>query len=182
MYAPIGAEVVEEYHDRDGNVKGYDRRKMQDAKVRLAHCGDAFGQWLESQQRREYRDYDFCVDPAQADPEKYNICCGKFLFEHMEAPYDLDVDELARIQPILQHYNTVFCDGNLQIATYLWNWFALPLQRKGLKMEVAVVIQVQPHVTLQIYIALQAGPCRSEAHQGAEITPMPASMALSRSR
>ena len=143
MNAPNGVEIVEEYRTPEGNVESYARRKHADVRLRLAHSGDVYEQWLRSQDRREYRDYDFCVNPAREDPKKYNTFFGKFPFEHVEPPFDLKEEELERIRPILEHYDTNFCGGSPELSAYLWNWFALPLQHRGLKTEVAVVIQVR---------------------------------------
>lgn len=142
--APNAVEVVEELYTRDGRVKEFVRRKPGDAKHRLAYSSAMYRRWFDSQDRREYRDYDFCVDPTKANPVKYNTFCGKFPFEHVEAPFDLDDRELERIRPILRHYNTIFCGDDPELSAYMWNWFALPLQQRGLKTEVAVVIQVRP--------------------------------------
>ena len=143
MNAPNGVEIVEEYRTPEGNVETFARRKHTDVRLRLAHSGDVYEQWLRSQGRREYRDYDFCVDPAKEDPKKYNTFFGKFPFEHVEAPFELSDAELERIRPILKHYDTSFCNSDPELSAYLWNWFALPLQHRGLKTEVAVVIQVR---------------------------------------
>ena len=61
------------------------------------------------------------MDPAKADPRKYNMFAGKFPFEHIQPPYDLDEAELALTEPILAHYEKVFGAGDPVGLKYLWD-------------------------------------------------------------
>ena len=94
---------------------------------RLAPAAGAWDLWFHSVDRRSRSDYEFCVDPERACPDKYNIFSGKLPFQHLEPPYDLSAAELERIQPILRHYDRHWCGDDPEIVAYPWNWFALPL-------------------------------------------------------
>ena len=84
VIAPNAVEVVEENYTRHDRVKKYVWRKPADAKHRLAHSSAMYKRWFQSQDRRKFRDYNFCVDPTKADSNKYNTFCGPFSFEHVE--------------------------------------------------------------------------------------------------
>ena len=80
--------------------------------------------WKSHERRRCCDAYDFCVDRALEDWKKYNLFKGKFPFEHLEPPYDLGVEELARIRPIVDHYHVRFCEADAELSGYLWDWLA----------------------------------------------------------
>lgn len=142
VFSP-SVDYIEEFFGVDGRVEDMVARKKGDMQQRVASAGMIFEMWYSHAKKRSYLNYEMCVDPAKENPRKYNLFTGKFPFEHLQPPYELNEEELALIEPILAHYEKVFGEGDPEGLVYLWDWFALPLQQVGTKTCVAIVIRVR---------------------------------------
>ena len=63
---------IEEYFGADGRVESMVAPLKGDMQQRLANAGGVFDLWYSHDDKRSYLDYELCVDPAKANPRKYN--------------------------------------------------------------------------------------------------------------
>ena len=144
MVNTASIEYIEEVFREDGRMDDYTPKRKAAMQERLASVAGAWDLWYRSLARRTYADYKFVVGPhAPERRPRYNVFNGKLPFKRMQGPYDRSQAELARIQPILDHYDSHWCGGSPEIIAYLWDWFALPLQEPGRKTGIAVVAKVR---------------------------------------
>ncbi|CAL8466690.1 g6226 [Coccomyxa elongata] len=110
-------EVVELKYNSDGDISSYKIRSFNDTPPSI-NVGKAFQAWKESVHRRKVDDYQFELNPENCDPDKFNnLFTGKLPMSHIE-PQDMCVseEELAYLQPILQHILVHFCGGEDELS------------------------------------------------------------------
>ncbi|CAL8465956.1 g5492 [Coccomyxa elongata] len=137
-------EVVMLEFNEKGEVKDYVIRTFAETGTWMAPGGRAFQVWKESSARREVRKYQWELKQDNCAPDKFNLFTGKLPMSHVDQEDMVTEEDLAYIQPILQHIRLHFCNGEDELADYLLNWLAFPLQHLGQKTGVAVVIKGLP--------------------------------------
>lgn len=135
--------ILLEYNEKD-EISGFTTRTFGDMGTWMTNATKAFNVWKASPYRREVRDYQFELNPENCDPKKFNLFTGKLPMSHIEPHERPTAEELVYLQPILQHILVHFCGGEDDLADYLLNWLAFPLQRLGEKTGVAVVVKGLP--------------------------------------
>jgi putative DNA primase/helicase len=138
-------EIIQTYLHDDGRVKEYIPRTYEANKHWFVNMQKGLDLWIKSPWRRSVAGYEWVVNPARADPRKFNTFSGKVPMSHLEQPVQpLNEEESAFIKPVIDHIHKYFCDEKSESSDYLLNWLAFPLQQLGFKTGVAVVVKGMP--------------------------------------
>lgn len=92
-----------------------------------------FQAWLESKQRRSYREVVFSPPPRPVEAVDYNLWTG---FSVLPVP--------GECRLFLAHVKDIICSGNVAHYEYLLDLLALTCQEPGYQSEVAVVMRGKP--------------------------------------
>ncbi|BDA44319.1 hypothetical protein COCOBI_05-5030 [Coccomyxa sp. Obi] len=136
-------EVVQLTFSPSGAIREYWRRSFSDTSLWLANAGKGFELWKESPERTSVSGYQYEVNPERVDPNKFNLFFnGKLPMNHIDLPAEvLSENEMAYLQPILDHVLVHFCGGEQEHADYLLKWLAFSLQCLGTKTGIATVVK-----------------------------------------
>jgi hypothetical protein len=102
------------------------------------HGGVAMELWMKWAEKKTYERYRSAID-GNCAPDEFNLSTCTFPMRHVPK-VPLTEDELAFIQPILNHLSDIICDGQQEHADYVLDWLALPLQHLGRKTDTAILV------------------------------------------
>lgn len=130
-------EIVQvEYADDLKTITSCTRRANNSTTEKLFQdTNGGFKLWLQNPNKKRRTHYVMSLNPATVPKDTFNLFVCKLPYPG-ERPTPLSAEELAVIEPILQHIKEVLAAGDESVNDYVIKWLAFGLQKPGQKTKV----------------------------------------------
>lgn len=134
-------DIFERYYLIEGTDEAWDNREYERIKVStLSHSKPkTYKDWKESTAKKIIRKENIMFDPTgKKEPPKSGHYINTFINPWLDIP-PMDFDEAKRLSKPAIDLLLHMCNGDELICDWILNWLAIPLQKPGTKMGVALL-------------------------------------------